>query len=202
MYASFAKRVLDVLVTLAAAPLWLPVIGVIALAVKLDSPGPAFFRQRRGGRGDGWFMIFKFRTMRVDLEAERKGFEPGSKSRVTRFGALLRKSKLDELPQVFNVLLGDMSLVGPRPEVPHWIECYPERWRKVRQVRPGITDPASVVFRDEEELLAAASDPEQEYREVILPRKLELYERYAQELSLAKDVHALFATLLAVLKIK
>ena len=202
MYASFVKRVLDIVVTLAALPALLPLLGGIALMLRLDSPGPVFFRQRRGGRGDGWFRIFKFRTMRVDPEAERKGFEPGSKSRVTRFGALLRKSKLDELPQVFNVLLGDMSLVGPRPEVPHWIECYPERWREVRRVRPGITDPASVVFRDEEELLAAASDPEREYREVVLPRKLELYERYAKELSLAKDAHVLFATLLAVLRIK
>lgn len=201
MYANYVKRVFDIILVLCAAPVALPLLGGIALLVKLSSPGPVFFRQRRGGRGDQLFTMLKFRSMRVDTGAEKKGFEPGNRSRITWVGAILRKTKLDELPQLFNVLKGDMSLTGPRPEVPAYLALYPERWRRVRQVRPGITDPASIEFRDEEELLAKASDPEAEYRDVILPRKLDLYERYVNNLSFINDVKILSRTALAVLKL-
>jgi lipopolysaccharide/colanic/teichoic acid biosynthesis glycosyltransferase len=117
---------------------------------------------------------------------------------VTRVGKLLRKTKLDELPQLWNVLVGDMSLVGPRPEVRKWVEAYPDRWSKVLAVRPGITDPASIEFRNEEELLAAAPDPKTCYRDVILPRKLDLYEEYVETRSFWGDVGILLKTVWAV----
>jgi lipopolysaccharide/colanic/teichoic acid biosynthesis glycosyltransferase len=147
-----------------------------------------------------YFTLLKFRSMAVDRDAERRGFEPGSGMRVTALGRILRKTKLDELPQLINVLRGEMSFVGPRPEVRRYIELYPERWARVLSVRPGITDPASIEYRNEEELLAAAADPEREYRGVILPRKLDLYEAYVGSVSLAGDLKIILRTALAVLK--
>jgi len=199
MYRNGGKRIMDaVLAGVALGCLW-PLLLLLAAAVKLDSPGPVLFRQRRGGRGGRLFILLKFRTMTEDPVAESAGFEPGSCRRVTRVGAILRRTKLDELPQLINVLRGDMALVGPRPEVPRLLETYPERWARVLSVRPGITDLASIRFRNEEELLAAAADPEREYREVILPRKLDLCEEYLREITLWRDAKILAATILAVL---
>jgi len=130
--------------------------------------------------------------------ADGGAFDAGDTSRVTAVGRVLRKTKLDELPQLWNVLKGDMSLVGPRPEVRKWVEAYPERWAKVLSVRPGITDPASIEFRNEEELLAQAGDPEAYYRDVILPRKLDLYEEYVAKRSLGGDISIMFKTVFAV----
>ncbi len=143
-------------------------------------------------------MLFKFRTMTVRKGTEQGSFDAGSAARVTRVGAFLRKTKLDELPQLWNVLKGDMSLVGPRPEVRKWVEAYPERWARVLTVRPGITDPASIEFRNEEDILAASPDPERTYREVILPRKLDLYEEYVRTRSFWGDVGILLKTVWAV----
>ncbi len=198
-YRRHGKRLLDVLGALALLLPLSPLLLLVALGVRLGSPGPVFFRQLRGGRGGRLFTMLKFRTMAVDPEAERQGFEPGSARRVTRFGAILRQTKVDELPQLLNVLRGDMSLVGPRPEVPPWLAAYPERWARVLAVRPGITDPASVRYRNEEALLAAAADPEREYRDVILPRKLDLYEEYARSITLRGDAKILLATIFVVL---
>jgi len=127
-------------------------------------------------------------------------FEAGNASRVTRVGRFLRKTKLDELPQLWNVLKGDMALVGPRPEVRKWVEVYPERWAKVLTIRPGITDPASIEFRNEEEVLANATDPQDYYRSVILPRKLAMYEQYVATRSFWGDLGILVKTALAVVK--
>ena len=127
-------------------------------------------------------------------------FAVGDASRVTPIGQLLRKSKLDELPQLWNVLTGDMSLVGPRPEVRKWVDAYPERWSRVLTVRPGITDPASIVYRNEEELLARSPDPERTYREVILPHKLDLYEEYVRTQGFWRDIRVLLTTLWVVLQ--
>lgn len=132
--------------------------------------------------------------MTVQRGTERGSFDAGSSVRVTRVGKLLRKTKLDELPQLWNVLVGDMSLVGPRPEVRKWVEAYPERWEKVLIVQPGITDPASIEFRNEEELLAAAPNPEAYYRDVILPRKLDLYEEYVRNHTFGGDIAILIKT--------
>jgi lipopolysaccharide/colanic/teichoic acid biosynthesis glycosyltransferase len=172
---------------------------VAGLIRTLDGP-PVLFRHARIGKAGRSFELLKFRTMAVAAGAEKGSFDLGSSSRVTRLGALLRRTKLDELPQLWNVLKGEMSLVGPRPEVPRWVEAYPERWARVLTIRPGITDPASIEFRNEEAILAAASDPEATYRDVVLPRKLDLYERYVTERSFRGDLGILARTLSAVVR--
>ncbi|MFZ5548520.1 MAG: sugar transferase [Pseudomonadota bacterium] len=190
-----AKRLFDVLAAaIGLALLALPGL-VLALMIKLDSPGPVFFRQERVGRHGRTFRIHKFRTMRVD--AERQGqLTVGEDARVTRTGRWLRAHRLDELPQLIDVLRGDMSLVGPRPEVPRYVALYPPALReRVLAVRPGITDPASLAFRGEASQLAAAADPEREYVEVILPRKLALAADYAARASLWTDLGVVARTL-------
>jgi lipopolysaccharide/colanic/teichoic acid biosynthesis glycosyltransferase len=132
--------------------------------------------------------------------AEKGRFDAGVTSRVTPVGQILPKWKLDELPQLWNVLIGDMSLVGPRPEIRKWVEAYPERWAKVLTVRPGITDPASIEFRNEEDLLAAAADPERHYRKVVLPQKLEFYEEYVQTRSFWGDLGIVFKTFFVLVR--
>jgi lipopolysaccharide/colanic/teichoic acid biosynthesis glycosyltransferase len=193
------KRILDITGALVGVVLLSPLLAMVWLAVVLESGLPGLFRQRRMGCGGSEFSLYKFRTMTVQRGTERGSFDAGSSARVTRVGKLLRKTKLDELPQLWNVLVGDMSLVGPRPEVRKWVEAYPERWAKVLTVRPGITDPASIEFRNEEELLAAAPEPEAYYRNVILPRKLDLYEGYVASRTFGGDIMILFKTLRAVI---
>ena len=145
------------------------------------------------------FVLLKFRTMTVRAGSEAGTFDAGDTSRVTRIGRYLRATKLDELPQLWNVVVNDMSLVGPRPEVRKWVEAYPERWAVVHAVRPGITDPAAIVFRHEEKLLAASTDPERMYRERILPCKLDLYEAYIRTRSFWGDFVILWRTFAAVI---
>jgi lipopolysaccharide/colanic/teichoic acid biosynthesis glycosyltransferase len=178
------------------------VLLVIAVVVKLSSRGPVLFCQYRVGRGGKDFLLYKFRSMTVLRGAEQGRFEPGQSRRVTTIGRLLRASKLDELPQLFNVLKGDMSLVGPRPEVRRWVETYPQRWAVVLRVRPGITDPASLVYRNEESLLTVSADPERLYREEILPHKLDLYEEYVATASAWKDLLIVAQTVIVVLGLK
>ena len=192
------KCILDIVGALVGVVLLSPLLAMVWLAVVLESGLPGLFRQRRMGRGGSEFSLYKFRTMTVQRGTERGSFDAGSSARVTRVGKLLRKTKLDELPQLWNVLVGDMSLVGPRPEVRKWVEAYPDRWSKVLAARPGITDPASIEFRNEEELLAAAPEPEAYYRNVILPRKLDLYEEYVETRSFWGDVGILLKTVWAV----
>ena len=191
-----AKRAFDLLVaTLALLLLWPLMLG-IALWIKLDSPGPALFRQQRVGRDGRLFSIRKFRTM-VDGAAERGPLiTVGDDPRITRAGAFLRRSKLDELPQLIDVLAGHMSLVGPRPELPAYVARYPQALRdKVLAVRPGITDPVSLAMADEGALLAAAANPEREYIEVLLPRKLRAAVAYAESATLATDLRVIGQTL-------
>jgi lipopolysaccharide/colanic/teichoic acid biosynthesis glycosyltransferase len=183
------KRAFDLL----AAVVGLLLLGLPMLAVaawiKLDSPGPVFFRQERVGRHGRLFRIHKFRTMRVDAEARGPQLTVGADARITRVGAIIRAHRLDELPQFFDVIAGDMSLVGPRPDVPRYVAQWPAALReRVLAVRPGMTDPASLEFRDEASLLAAAADPEREYLEVILPRKLARAAEYADHASLWSDL--------------
>jgi lipopolysaccharide/colanic/teichoic acid biosynthesis glycosyltransferase len=171
-----------------------PVLAAAALAVKLDSSGPVFFRQQRLGRDFRPFWIYKLRTMVVD--AERHGqLTAAVDPRVTRVGRWLRKTKLDELPQLWNVLVGDMSLVGPRPEVPKYVEMFRDDYRVVLSVRPGLTDPASVKYRDEAALLADSPDPEREYVEHILPDKIALAREYIARSTFASDLAVLARTL-------
>jgi lipopolysaccharide/colanic/teichoic acid biosynthesis glycosyltransferase len=189
-----SKRIFDLFISIVALVLVIPLFCVIGLAIKLNSKGPVLFKQERIGKNGIPFILFKFRSMTV-LEVASKGiFEPGNVSRVTRVGKLLRKTKLDELPQLINVLKGEMSLVGPRPEVKKWVDAYPDRWMKVLSVTPGITDNASIEFRSEEELLIQSEQPEKTYLEQVLPRKLTVYEHYVDNHSLTGDLKLIFKT--------
>lgn len=199
MYSNFLKRALDFVAAGFLLIICSPLFVFIAILIKLESEGAVFFRQKRAGKNGKYFTLLKFRTMSVDTNSARKDFEPGIKSRITRIGKILRKSKLDELPQLINVLKGEMSLVGPRPEVRAYIELYPEKWEIIHKVRPGITDPASIKFRNEEDFLAKADDPERQYCEIILPQKLDLYEDYVKNISFPQDVKIILGTIFTVL---
>lgn len=190
------KRLFDFTGALLALALLWPLLLGIAIAVRLDSPGPALFRQERVGRNGRPFRIHKFRTMAADAPARGLPLTVGADPRITRVGAWLRRTRLDELPQFIDILRGEMSLVGPRPEVPRYVALYPPALReRVLAVRPGLTDPASLLFIDEAALLAAAADPEREYVQVILPRKLQLAADYAERATLASDLGVLWRTL-------
>lgn len=195
-----AKRALDILASGAGLLLLAPLLLLIAVAIKLDSPGPVFFRQARVGRHGQVFRIFKFRTMRQQESENGPQLTVANDPRITRVGAWLRRSKLDELAQLIDVLRGTMSLVGPRPEVPRYVALYPAELRnKVLSVRPGITDPASIAYRDEARLLRAAADPQREYIDVIMPAKLRHAEQYVDNMSMATDLRLIFTTLKALL---
>jgi len=194
-----AKRVFDVLVSFFAILLLSPLLIALAAWVKIDSKGSALFRQTRVGRHGVPFEILKFRTMRADALAEGPQITVGNDSRITRAGAFLRPYKLDELPQFINVLRGEMSVVGPRPEVPRYVALYSQPQREaILSVRPGITDTASVEFRNESTLLEEADDPESFYRQVILPAKLEHAERYVRTHSLLGDLRIILRTVAAL----
>ncbi len=192
------KRLFDLLFSLLLLASIFPVLVIISLAVIISSGFPLFFVQQRVGKNRVLFRLFKFRTMSIKKGSEKGSFDAGNSSRVTSVGRILRKTKMDELPQLINVLWGDMSLVGPRPEVEKWTEVYPKRWDRVLTVKPGITDNASIEFRDEEELLAESDNPEETYRNFILPIKLKLYEQYVDSHSLKGDVVILIKTAKAV----
>jgi len=192
-----AKRALDIVGSAGGVVVLSPLLVALSIWVRLDSAGPALFRQERVGRGGRLFRIHKFRTMRVACRSESAGaLTIGADARITGAGVFLRRTKLDELPQLIDVLLGDMSLVGPRPEVPHYVAGYPDDVRAaVLSVRPGITDVASLTFSDESDLLARAADPEREYREVVLPAKLRLSTQYLQQATVASDLRLIVRTL-------
>jgi lipopolysaccharide/colanic/teichoic acid biosynthesis glycosyltransferase len=190
-----SKRVFDMVCASAGLILLMPLFIAIAIAIVLDSPGPVFFRQERVGKDGKLFRIFKFRTMRVDSEAMGQ-LTVGQDARVTRAGHVLRHYKIDELPQLLNVVRGEMSLVGPRPEVPRYVMHYPAAVRTaVLSVPPGITEWASIRFRDENAMLAAALDPDKKYVEEVLPIKLAYYLRYVNERNLIMDLKIILATL-------
>lgn len=205
MSGSVAKRLFDVLAAGAGLLVLAPLLLAVALWIKLDSTGPALFRQVRIGRHGVPFEIYKFRTMVDRPDGGRRGagsqLTVGQDPRVTRAGRFLRHYKLDELPQLLNVLEGSMSLVGPRPEVPRYVECYPPAARSaVLSVRPGITDLAAILYKDESAILGQARDPERAYVETILPVKLEYYQRYVRERSFWLDLRIIFRTLAAIVR--
>lgn len=194
-----AKRAMDIAISAAALCVLWPVFLLIALAIVIDDPGPVFYRQVRVGRGGRPFRIFKFRTMVVDADKKGLSITVGRDSRITRVGAFLRKTKLDELAQLLNVLCGQMSFVGPRPEVPRYVELYTPYQRQVLLVRPGITDYASIAYRNENDLLAGADDPERMYIETIMPDKIELNMKYLREISPLADLRLILKTVIAVI---
>ena len=173
-----------------------PLFVAISVAIVVDSGFPIFYRQTRVGRGFQLFSILKFRSMRAN--AGGPSLTVAGDTRITTVGAILRATKLDELPQLWNVIVGEMSLVGPRPEVPAYVKLFPDRYRNLLQMRPGITDPASIRFRHEEKILAASADPFQTYSEQILPLKLVLAEQYIENWSLSADLKLIFQTLRAM----
>lgn len=193
------KRTFDLIVSCLGLILLSPLFLTISLLIKLNDKGSIIFKQKRVGKDGILFFMYKFRTMKNLSSAVNGSFEPGDVSRVTSIGKLLRKLKLDEIPQLFNVLKGEMSIVGPRPEVEKWVGVYPRRWERILTVKPGITDNASLLFRDEESILSGSSDPEKTYEKIILPKKLDLYEEYVGNNSFAGDIIIIFRTIFSLL---
>lgn len=193
------KRTFDLVTAVLGLILVSPVLLMTAGLIKCTSRGPVFFQQERIGRNFRPFRIFKFRTMVQDAPKLGGQITCGDDSRITLIGRLLRKTKLDELPQLFNVLKGDMSLVGPRPEVPRYVEMFREDYAEILRVRPGITDLASLYYRDEASLLGHADDPEEEYIRCILPEKMRLAKEYIAKASLVFDLMIILKTVLCIM---
>ena len=187
------KRLFDVCLSGCALIALVPVLFIVWVAVLVDSGFPAFFSQWRIGKGFRPFRLYKFRTMRPSLNGS--SITVAGDPRVTRLGAFLRATKLDELPQLWNVVRGDMSLVGPRPEVAQYVELFRDRYARLLEDRPGVTDLASIRFRNEERILGASEDPYREYVDRILPAKLDLAEEYRRRRSILLDVSILLETL-------
>lgn len=194
------KRLFDIILAFALLLLLMPLFFLIIAIILLVDGWPVFFIQHRVGKQGRIFKMFKFRSMTVKKEARVGSFDAGDTSRVTYIGKFLRKSKLDELPQLINVLIGDMSFVGPRPEVEKWTKVYADRWRMVLSVKPGITDNASLLFRNEEEILANSTNPQLTYKEEILPRKLDLYEHYVKNSSFVGDISIILKTVYSIFR--
>ena len=188
------KRLFDVVASGVGLLLLSPLFLLVAIWIKLDSPGPVFYRQVRVGQYNQDFRIFKFRSMRVGADKGSLVTIGGRDPRVTRSGYFIRKFKIDELPQLINVFIGDMSLVGPRPEVRHYVDYWTKEQLRVLDVRPGITDPASIKFRNENELLEKAEDAEKYYIEVIMQEKLRLYLEYVEKHNFWFDIKLIFQT--------
>ena len=190
-----AKRIFDFCWSIMGLVLLSPLLALVAVAVKLDDGGPIVFRQVRIGLGGRPFQIWKFRTMVVDAERQGRAISVGQDPRATRVGRHLRSTKLDEFPQLLNVILGEMSLVGPRPEVPEYVKLYSESQRAILALRPGITDLASIKYRNECELLGEAENPEETYVQTVLPDKIRINLAYATRADLWSDFLVILATL-------
>lgn len=194
------KRLFDVIASGCGLLVLSPVFIIVAIWIKFDSKGPVFYRQRRVGRYNKDFRIFKFRSMRIGSDKGSLVTIGGRDPRITRSGYFIRKFKIDELPQLINVFIGDMSLVGPRPEVRHYVDYWTSEQMRVLDVRPGITDPASIRFRNENELLAKAEDPEKYYIDVIMQEKIKLYLEYVDNASFWYDIRLIFRTFWVIIK--
>ncbi len=188
------KRVYDVVFSGLGLVILSPLFVVVAVMIKLDSPGPVFYRQIRIGKGNREFKILKFRKMHDYIGDGGSNLTTANDGRMTRFGAFLRKTKIDELPQAFNVLMGDMAVVGPRPETPNYVELYTPTQRQVLKVKPGITDYASIYFINEGNLLEEADDPERYYVERIMPQKNRLNLQYIADMSFSTDMKIIYLT--------
>ena len=192
------KRIFDIIFSLVGLFLLFPFLLIISVAIKIDSRGPIFFRQIRAGQFNKPFLILKFRTMVIDAEKFGTQVSAGDDPRITKVGRFLRKYKLDEFPQLINVAKGDMSFVGPRPEVPRFVAFFESDYPKILQVKPGITDFASIEYKDENELLMFDQDPERKYIEEIMPIKISYYHKYLAEQSMKTDVMLILKTLFKI----
>jgi lipopolysaccharide/colanic/teichoic acid biosynthesis glycosyltransferase len=188
------KRLFDFVAATAGMLLLSPLLLLAALLIKIDSPGPVFFKQERVGRGFRPFLIYKFRTMVDDASQRGSLITVGADPRITRVGHFLRRTKIDELPQLINVLKGEMSLVGPRPEVPRYVEMFRNDYEEILRVRPGITDTASLKYQDEAEILSRAGNAEEEYVQHILPEKVKLAKDYVRRSSIMYDLGLILRT--------
>jgi lipopolysaccharide/colanic/teichoic acid biosynthesis glycosyltransferase len=190
------KRIFDFISSTLGLIVLSPVLLAIAIKIKIGSDGPVFFKQIRVGENNKEFEILKFRTMVVDAEKLGRQITVGNDNRITKIGSFLRKYKLDELPQLINVFKGDMSLVGPRPEVPRYVKLYSEEQRKVLEVKPGITDLASIRYRDENDLLGKAENPDDLYINTIMPDKLALNLEYINNNNIFVDIYIILKTII------
>ena len=193
------KRIFDIILSLFGLIILLPFMLIIAIFIKLDSKGPVFFKQLRVTKNGREFKIFKYRTMRVGSDKYSQ-ITVGKDDRITKIGSFLRKYKLDEIPQLINVLIGDMSLVGPRPEVPKYVALYTDEQKEILKVRAGITDYASIEFSNENDLLASEEDPEKAYIKKVMPKKIELNKKYISEISMLTDIKIILLTIKQILK--
>lgn len=200
MYKNFLKRLIDFILSLVGLIILLPVFIVIAILIKKEDGGSIFFRQTRVGQNGKIFKIYKFRTMVENAEKLGAQITKGDDPRITKIGKILRKYKLDELLQLINVLKGEMSLVGPRPEVPKYVNAYKEKYKEILKVKPGITDFAALEYIDEERLLKGAKDPEKIYIEKILPEKIKYYEKYIKQMSFLTDLKIILKTILRIVR--
>ena len=199
-YYPLFKRLLDLFLSSIGLLVFSPFCYLILIFIKLDSPGPVFFKQKRIGRHLKPFLLVKFRSMSVSRDVAISEFDPGDYRRVTRVGSFLRKTKLDEFPELFNVLNGHMSIVGPRPEVPQYALEYPEDFKEILAIKPGISDFASIKYRDEEAILAGQSNPVAHYLTVVLPDKLHLAKQYVAIVSFETDIRIIMDTIKGVVK--
>lgn len=194
------KRVFDIISSCIVLFLLLPLFMVIAIFIKLDSKGTVFFKQKRMGRNFRPFMLCKFRSMVMDAPKKGLAVTSGGDPRITKIGRFLRKTKLDELPQLINVFNGDISIVGPRPEVEKYVEMFKDDYKEILQVKPGITDYATIEFRDEEDVLKKFQNPEDGYIKEVLPKKIELYKRYIKGKGFFVDMKLIFLTLWKIVR--
>ncbi len=195
----FLKRLFDIVASFCGIVILLPIMIVVGIIIKITSPGPILFRQKRLTIGMREFTIYKFRSMRTDFDKDAKGIQvKGSSSAITPIGKIIRKTKLDELPQLFNILIGDMSFIGPRPELPRRLQYYSERDKGIFKVRSGISSPASIVFSDEEYLMNQVKDPEKFYIEQIMLYKIDLNLYYVETRNFWNDIYLIIATFLKI----
>ena len=200
LYRKYIKRIFDFIASFIGLLLLFPFFLIVAFLIKKEDGGSVFFRQIRVGQNGRLFKIYKFRTMVEDAEKLGAQITKGDDPRITRIGKILRKYKIDELPQLINVLKGDMSLVGPRPEVPKYVEVFKEDYKEILKVKPGITDYASLEYKDENELLKNTDNPEEVYLKQILPEKIKYYKRYIKDISFWTDLKLIFRTIWRIIR--
>lgn len=199
-YEQYGKRVVDIALSLLGLLFFSPILLILSVIIRLENRGTTFFCQDRVGKGGKIFRLIKFRTMVIDKEKEALQFTPGDKQRVTQIGNFLRKTKLDEIPALINVLKGEMSIVGPRAEVPKYLSFYTGEKEKILSIKPGITDFASIKYRNEEELLANSAIPEKLYEEIILPDKLRMNLNYLNSISFWSDMKIILNTIKVIFR--
>lgn len=200
-YAKYGKRIFDLCLSAIGLIILSPLFLIVIIIICINSRGGPFYVQSRYGQGMTVFSLIKFRTMVDNSIGLKKEFEPGNNARVTKIGEILRKTKIDELPELTNVFLGEMSIIGPRPEVEKYVQVYPQDFEEILKIRPGLSDLASIKYRDEESILTKLTDPDEYYRNVILPDKLYLAKQYIKTISFKSDLSIIGNTLKSILKI-